>query len=148
MRNASHPLEELRKTKEGGSTMDAEAEPPEDPRGTVLLLESEPGLRRVVSLSLRQRGYEVLEAADSEAANELLEVDKPDLLILELDHPHGENGRLIEQYRENNEGAEGAVLLTTTHRPEESWRFRYQPDAVLYKPFDIRHLCRRVGALV
>lgn len=148
MRDTSDPVEVLRETDDGSSTMDAESAPHEDPRGTVLLLESEPSLRRVVSLSLRQRGYQVLEAADSEAANELLEADKPDLLILELDHPHGENGRLIELYRENNEGAEGAVLLTTTHRPEESWRFRYRPDAVLYKPFDIRYLCRRVGALV
>lgn len=128
--------------------MENEAEPPENTRGTVLLLESEPGLRRVVSLSLRQRGYEVLEAEDPDAVNELLEEDIPDLFILELDHPNGENGHLIDRYRQKIQDTEGVVLLTTTHRPEDSWRYRYQPDAVLYKPFDIRHLCRRVGALV
>lgn len=113
---------------------------------TVLLLESEASLRKVVAASLQQLGLRIVEANDAEDARRRLAEEDPDLFVLELDHPSGDNGELIEVYRQQSD--DGAVLLTTTERPQDEWRERYRPEAVVYKPFDVRLLLQRVSGLI
>jgi DNA-binding NtrC family response regulator len=113
---------------------------------TVLLLETEASLRKVVAASLQQSGLHIIEAGDAEEARHHLTEESPAVFIVELDHPAGENGQLIETYRRDND--DGAVVLTTTERPKDDWRQRYQPEAVVYKPFDIRVLAKSVRSLV
>lgn len=113
---------------------------------TVLLFETEASLRKVMAASLEQQGYDIIQAANADAARKHLRRDTPDLFVLELDHPAGDNGELIDVYRRRS--PDGPVLLTTTERPNDGWRTRYQPEAVVYKPFDVRFLCRRVRGLM
>lgn len=113
---------------------------------TVLIYETESSLRKVMAASLEQLGLATLQAADAEAAQRHMKRSAPDLFVLELDHPGGENGRLIDAYR--RECGSGAVVLTTTERPGEMWRSRYRPEAVVYKPFDVRYLCSKVRGLI
>jgi DNA-binding response OmpR family regulator len=112
----------------------------------VLLLESEPSLRKVVAASLKQTGLRIIEAEDADSARMRLEEESPDLFVLELDHPAGEHGALIDAFRQQCD--EGAVVLTTTERPREGWRHRYQPEAIVYKPYDVRLLSRRIRRLI
>lgn len=114
--------------------------------GKVLLLETEPSLRKVVAASLQQSGLEIIEVGDAEEARRQLEQAPPQVFVVELDHPEGENGKLIETYRQNID--DGAVVLTTTERPKDDWRQRYQPEAVVYKPFDIRVLAKSIRNLL
>jgi DNA-binding response OmpR family regulator len=114
--------------------------------GTVLLLETEPSLRRVVAASLQQSGLEIIEAGNADEARRQLEQAPPEVFVMELDHPEGENGQLIDAYRRNID--DGAVVLTTTERPKDNWRQRYQPEAVVYKPFDIRVLAKSIRSLL
>lgn len=113
---------------------------------TVLIYETETSLRKVMAASLEELGLATLQAADAEAARQHLERSAPDLFVLELDHPGGENGQLIDAFR--RECRRGAVVLTTTERPAEMWRSRYRPEAVVYKPFDVRYLCSKVRGLI
>lgn len=113
---------------------------------TVLIYETESSLRKVMAASLEQFGLTTLQAADADAARQHMERSSPDLFVVELDHPGGENGQLIDAYRRESRG--GAVVLTTTERPAELWRRRYQPEAVVYKPFDVRYLCSKVRGLI
>lgn len=110
---------------------------------SILLIETNPDLRRVISLSLQQQGFRILEVIDVAQAYEILKKKSPELLILELDIPNGNNGALIEAYRRclEQDTGNGKVILTTTLRPGDAWRRRYKPDAVIYKPFDVRRLC-------
>jgi DNA-binding response OmpR family regulator len=111
---------------------------------TVLLLEREASLRRVISVTLKQLGIKVWEAADASSARETLKNHTPDIFVLELDLPDINNGELIDLYRDRTGDTHGVVFLTTTQRPDDNWREEYQPDLVVYKPFDIRYLCRRI----
>ena len=115
---------------------------------TVLLVESEGSLRRVLSVSLNELGLRVLEAPDLECARDLLKTERPDLLIAEIDFPFGRNGELIELFRQQKRDCRGSVMVTTTHRFGDAWRRRYRPDITLFKPFDIRLLCKSVTALL
>jgi DNA-binding response OmpR family regulator len=115
---------------------------------TVLLVESENSLRRVLSASLNELGLRVFEAPDMDNARDLLNTECPDLLITELDFPFGRNGELIELFRKNKGERHSSVVVTTTQRFGDAWRNRYQPDVTLYKPFDIRLLCKSVSKLL
>lgn len=115
---------------------------------SVLLVESEGSLRRVLSVSLHELGLRVLEAPDLDRAKDLLNTDCPDLLITEIDFPFGRNGELIEQFRNKKGECRCSVVVTTTQRFGDDWRHRYQPDVTLYKPFDIRLLCKSVSRLL
>jgi DNA-binding response OmpR family regulator len=115
---------------------------------TVLLVESDDSLRRVISASLEQINVKVIEASGAESAQAILENEHPELLIVELDFPHEHNSKLIEVFRENKPNHKGAVVVITAQRPSNTWRRKYQPRATVYKPFDIRHLCRVITTLV
>ena len=115
---------------------------------TILLLEGDTGLRKIISLALLQQGITVYAAPDPTKARRILGKETPDLFILELDNPEGNNGELIDLYRQNKNELDNTVLLLTTRRPSDIWRNRYQPDVVIYKPFDIRFLVRRVTDLI
>jgi DNA-binding response OmpR family regulator len=109
---------------------------------SILLLEGDIDLRRVITISLEQIGYRVFDVANAAHAFKILESTTPEILILELDVPFGNTGALIDAYRgcQGRVAWEGTVILTTTSRPGGAWRRKYKLDAVIYKPFDMRSL--------
>jgi len=59
--------------------------PANDPRGTILVVEDEQLMLRLLKRSLSNRGYEVFTAADGEQAIELYHVHKQDIDVVLLD---------------------------------------------------------------
>jgi DNA-binding response OmpR family regulator len=113
----------------------------------ILLLERDPGLRKSIALSFQQNGIQVLEARNPAEAFEILRREILTLLILDRDSaPHC--GPLIQAFRDKAAPQAGNVLLMAMERLEDGWRQQYRPDAVIYKPFDIRYLYRRVKNLI
>jgi DNA-binding response OmpR family regulator len=115
---------------------------------TVLVVEGEESLRRVITLSLQELGLRVFEAPDLRCARELLKTEHPDLLVLELDFPNDHNCELIELFRKQRGQDRGSVVVTTTQRTSDDWRRRNHPEITLFKPFDMRLLCKSVTALL
>jgi CheY-like chemotaxis protein len=115
---------------------------------TVLLVEGEERLRRVVSASLDQLGLRVLTAGEAQSALQILKDEHPEVLIVENDHPHGNNGEVIDVFRGEENDLPRPVVVTTTQRLGDQWRKQYQPQVAIYKPFDVRHLSRVVGTLL
>lgn len=111
---------------------------------TVLLVESEESLRRVISVSLTESKMRVLEVPDLENAMDLLKTERPEVLVIDYDFPFGYNGKLIEMFKRHEGKQQGYVVVTTTCRLDDPWRRQYRPDATLYKPFDIRELCKTI----
>lgn len=111
----------------------------------VLLLEHETKLRRAITVTLQQLNMNVVEASDAESALSTLEQQTPQFLILEFDSTNGSTGELIDTFRQKNGNGQSLVVLTTSERPGDVWRKRYQPDIVVYKPFDIRYLTRCIN---
>jgi DNA-binding response OmpR family regulator len=108
----------------------------------VLLVEKDNDLRRVISASLAQIGLRVLEAKDEKEAKGVLEKDHAEFLIVEHDWQHGKNTGVIKSFRDQTGGATGRVLVITRDRLDDDWREQQKPISVLYKPFDVRYLCR------
>jgi DNA-binding response OmpR family regulator len=115
------------------------------PTGTILLVEPDHQLRRVIAASLEQQGLRVLQASDTRFALSLLEREDPELLILDL-RPSDSIDRLVEVYLDDeiDDAKNRPILITTLDRPDKRWLQEIKPDAVIYKPFDVRYLYRRV----
>lgn len=120
------------------------------PSVSLLVLETDPDLRRAITVSLAQEGgWRVLPAESAEAAEYLLQRETPEVIVLGLDHPHETAGKIMDLFRARaGKTRRGIALVITTDRPSDEWRRTYQPDAVIYKPFDVRYLGRRIKNLV
>ena len=117
---------------------------------SVLLVEPDSDLRRVIAASLENKGWQVLQASNQQSARRLMAHSQPEVLITEVSavaDAQSSSSNLIEIFRQRAP-QEHFVLVTTSHRPPRTWRETHRPDGVVYKPFDVRHLCRRVQSLI
>jgi PAS domain S-box-containing protein len=131
-------------------TLAAEAGPP--PRGTetVLLVEDDPLVRKLTARSLRDAGYQVLEAADGEEAWGLAagRVGELDLVITDLVMPRMGGKDLADRLRKERPGV-GILLVSgyTEHAADLQALFA-EGCQFLQKPFAPTTLARRVRELL
>lgn len=110
---------------------------------TVLVVEDEPNIRKLVSVNLINRGYLVLEAANVPQALEQLRSAAPDLMILDIKLPEMTGWDLLSQLATDpNMTVRFPVLAMTASITEAQVdRDRY-PNVVdiLIKPFSTTRL--------
>jgi PAS domain S-box-containing protein len=85
---------------ESSATSDNRSEQPAPPGGTetILVVEDNAGLRRIVVRQLREAGYRVLEAADAEAAMTVIDSPEPiHLLLTDIVMPGAMDGHDLAQ---------------------------------------------------
>ena len=113
---------------------------------TVLLVEDEPALRRVIRRALESHGYAVLEAGAPEAARALLEAsgDRIDLLVTDVVMPGGSGPDLAQWARSRMPDL--PVLFITGHADEATMQYGLDLDnaALLPKPFRPEQLVTQV----
>ena len=114
---------------------------------TVLVVDDEPTIREIVITYLKRDGYRTLEAADGDRARELIETERPDLVVLDLMLP-GTDG--LELCRRIRAGSHLPVIMLTA-RGEESDRIvglELGADDYVTKPFSPRELAARVRTVL
>ncbi|MZP31238.1 response regulator [Heliobacterium undosum] len=114
---------------------------------TVLLVEDEEKIRRMLRLFLEQESFCVVEAEEGRPALEILRQGKVDLVILDLMMPGLDGWTTCRKIREFSE----VPILILTARGEESDRvlgFELGADDYVIKPFSPRELVLRVKALL
>ncbi len=122
----------------------------------ILVVDDEPEVADLVARSLQAAGYAVRTARDGTGALAALGEFAPHLLVLDVIMP-GENGYRLSRKIKSAASAETPapkVLLLTGRRldsdPERERIFIEfsLADDLLYKPFDVPELQRRVASLV
>jgi two-component system, chemotaxis family, chemotaxis protein CheY len=68
---------------------------------TILIVDEKPGIRKMVSFTLKKAGYYIMEAENSKEALSLLNTFLVDLIILDLDMPNVEAVEFIKKVRDN-----------------------------------------------
>jgi DNA-binding response OmpR family regulator len=117
-------------------------------QGSLLLLEADAELRRAVSICLKENGWRILPAVNPDEACQILEQETPEILVMGMESTPDRQGVVIEKFRERlADGRRGSVLVATNQRLEDAWRHKYHPDVVIFKPFDVRYLSRRISRL-
>jgi DNA-binding response OmpR family regulator len=114
----------------------------------VLVVDDDPELLPLVAFALRQSGFSAVEAGSGEQGLLVLEAERPDLLILDLNLP-GING--LEVCRRMRARGDRTPVLMLTVRSEEEVQVEgldAGADDFLTKPFSPRTLLARVRALL
>ncbi|MEZ4860657.1 MAG: response regulator transcription factor [Caldilineaceae bacterium] len=117
---------------------------------TILIIEDDHQIRRVVEGYLQQAGYHVLTAADGELGLALAQREKPALLILDLMLPGLDGWEITRRLRGSNDPAVAELyIIMLTARVEETDRIvglELGADDYVPKPFSPRELVARVRA--
>lgn len=112
---------------------------------TILVVDDEPQIRRVLRATLSSRGYEIIDAKTGEEGIELARKDKPDLVLLDVNMP-GMGG--LEACREIRRGSGAPIIMLTVRDAERDKVAALDAGADDYvvKPFGIEELLARIRA--
>jgi two-component system alkaline phosphatase synthesis response regulator PhoP len=117
---------------------------------TILIIEDDAQIRRVIEGYLQQAGYHVLTAADGIAGLALAQQMKPALLVLDLMLPGLDGLEIARRLRAHSDpGVAGIYIIMLTARVEETDRIvglELGADDYVTKPFSPRELVARVRA--
>jgi two-component system, OmpR family, KDP operon response regulator KdpE len=112
---------------------------------TVLVVDDEPPIRRLLRTSLAASGYRIVEAEDAAGAMRLLAGEKPDLMILDLGLPDQSGVELISEVRKTS--AVPIVVLSARHDERSKVEALDRgADDYVSKPFSMAELMARLRA--
>jgi DNA-binding response OmpR family regulator len=114
---------------------------------TILLVDDDPQLIRLVRANLESDRYRVLTALDAEAALKQLDAEKVDLVILDIMLPEVDGYEICRRIREFS----GVPIIMLTARGEDEDKvkgLRLGADDYLTKPFNLSELLARVEAVL
>lgn len=114
----------------------------------ILVVEDNPGLRRLMGIHLRRAGYQVTEAADGLDALDKMEHGRVHLIVTDVMMPRLDGYGLVRELR--SAGDKTPVLMVTVKDAMEDKRtgFHAGADDYLTKPVDFEELLLRVEALL
>ena len=112
---------------------------------TILIVDDEPQIRRVLRSTLSSQGYVILEAKTGEEAVEVAMKEKPDLILLDVNMP-GIGG--IAACREIRQATDAPIIMLTVRSAERDKVLALDAGADDYvvKPFGIEELQARIRA--
>ncbi len=117
---------------------------------TILVADDEAHILHIVSMKLRNAGFEVLTAVDGEEALDLCRAEHPDLLITDYQMPYLSGLELCMELREDESTRDiPALMLTARGFDIESEEMNSAGiQAVLAKPFSPREVLGKVNELL
>jgi two-component system KDP operon response regulator KdpE len=114
----------------------------------ILVVDDEPRVVRLVNEVLGAMGYQVIAAASGNSAIEMMALEQPDLVLLDILLPGGPDG--CEVCRRIREFSEVPVIMLTARAQEADMLhgFDVGADDYLTKPFSAKELVARVKAVL
>ncbi len=107
----------------------------------VLVIDDEAHIRLVLELNLKAQGYQVITAADGEEGLHLIETEKPDVVISDINMPKM-NGQIFCEMASpmKAENPFLTVIITGRIAADESWVSDLQDAMFMEKPFSLSKL--------
>jgi two-component system OmpR family response regulator len=113
----------------------------------ILIVDDDPHIRELTRVSLKNEGYDIIEASDGVETLSKLESIRVDLVVLDIMMPNMDGWELCRQLKEFYD----LPVLMLTARGETSQKlkgFELGTDDYLVKPFEPLELAARVKALL
>jgi two-component system KDP operon response regulator KdpE len=112
---------------------------------TILVVDDEPQIRRVLRATLSSNGYDVVEAKGGQEAIDMVIRERPDLILLDVNMP-GMSG--LEACSKLRLSYEGPIIMVTVRNSEQDKVVALDAGADDYvvKPFAIGELLARIRA--
>jgi two-component system KDP operon response regulator KdpE len=112
-------------------------------RAKVLTVEDDTHIRRLLRAALHRADYEVLEASAAREALSLVEIEHPDVVLLDLGLPDRDGLELIQLIRSRSK-ATILVVSARENSEEKVAALDLGADDYITKPFDTEELLARV----
>ena len=116
---------------------------------TILVVDDEERMRKLIKDFLNAKGYKILEAEDGEKALEIFELNKEkiDLVILDVMMPKFDGWTVLRKIRQE---AKTPVIMLTARGEEQDELFGFElgVDEYVSKPFSPRILVARIDAIL
>ena len=108
----------------------------------ILAVDDERHIVRLIQVNLERAGYEVVTAFDGKDALEKVELENPDLVILDVTLPDMDGFEMLQNLRKNPATRELPVIMLTAKSQDAGGFQGWQSgaDCYLTKPFDLREL--------
>ena len=115
------------------------------PDQTILIVDDEPQIRRVMRTTLTSHGYSVVEAKSGDEALSLIRTEHADLIVLDLNLP-GISG--LETCREIRAVSDVPIIMLTVRNSEldKVQALDAGADDYVVKPFGVEELMARIRA--
>ena len=116
-------------------------------RATILVVDDEIGIRRILKVCLTSAGFVMHESASGHEALRVISEIQPDLVLLDLGLPDMDGSKVVTRVRESNQ----CPILILSIRDQESDKVTALDagaDDYLTKPFGNRELLARIRALL
>jgi len=114
---------------------------------SILIIEDEPDIRRLIGIRLRHAGYETLEAGDGTEGLRILHERRPSLVILDIGLPGMDGWQVLQRIRDLT--ATPVMILSARGLEAEKVRgLQCGADDYVTKPFGHQELVARIGALL
>jgi two-component system KDP operon response regulator KdpE len=114
-------------------------------KATILVVDDEPQIRRVLRATLSSNGYEVVEATNGQEAVEFVIRGRPDLILLDVNMPDMSGLEACSRIRSS---FEGPIIMVTVRNSEKDkiGALDCGADDYVVKPFAIGELLARIRA--
>ncbi|HEX8057143.1 MAG TPA: response regulator transcription factor [Novosphingobium sp.] len=109
---------------------------------TVLLVEDEPAIRRLLHAGISRAGYNVVEAGTGREALSALHIDKPDVALLDLGLPDRDGLELIGLLK--SAGTAVVVVSARDATEQKVTALDLGADDYVTKPFDTEEVLARI----
>ena len=117
---------------------------------TILVVDDESRIRKLIKDFLRQENYTVLEAEDGEDALNVFEQNKNkiDLIILDVMMPKFDGWSVLRKIRQDNTQIPIIMLTARAEEQDELFGFELGVDEYITKPFSPKILVARVNTVL
>lgn len=114
---------------------------------TVLIVDDEMRMRRVIADYLKIKNYHTVEAADGEEALAVFQAENPDLVLLDVMMPRKNGWEVCKEIRKTHQTP--IIMLTARSEEEDELQgFALGADEYIAKPFSLKILAARIEAVL
>ena len=116
----------------------------------ILVVDDDPGLRKVLNYSLNAKNYTVYQASDAQQALVSIKDNPPDLILLDWMMPGLSGFDLLKNLRAHQETRDIPIIMLTAKATEDNQvkGLLEGADDYITKPFSIRELNARIQSLL
>ena len=105
---------------------------------TVLVVDDDPNIRKMIVAALKRDGYTFLEAPNGREALDLMKAERPDVVVLDLMMPVLSGWDVLRERSHDEQLRQIPVIIVSANRdPEVAHAVSQGICAFLPKPFDI-----------
>lgn len=113
----------------------------------ILVIDDEPQIRRFLRIGLSSQGYDVLEANSGLSGQQMVTLNEPELVILDLGLPDMDGIEVLKAIREFFTGPV-IILSVRNHESEKVVALDAGANDYIVKPFGINELLARIRVLL